>query len=79
MYFGNYRLGKTSLDQCVKSTVSERPLTVNMLKGPKYLYNLHGSTFTIFFITLGDIDKENVSLSVCKILGYFVNTLTAEY
>ena len=79
MYFGNYRLGKTSLDQCLKSTVSERPLTVSMLKGPKYLYNLHDSTFTIFFTTLWEIDLENVALSVCKILGHFVNTLTAEY
>ena len=50
-----------------------------MLKGPKYLYNLHDSTFTIFFTTLWEIDLENVALSVCKILGHFVNTLTAEY
>ena len=30
-------------------TVSEHPLTVNMLKGPKDLRNLHESTFIIFF------------------------------
>ena len=34
-FFGNYRLSKTWLDHSLKNTVSENPLTVNMLRGPK--------------------------------------------
>ena len=49
MYFRNYRLSKTWLDHFLKSTVSELPLQANMLKDPKQLLNLDGSTFLIFF------------------------------
>ena len=35
MYFRNYRLRKTFLDHSLKSDVSEHPVIVNMLKGPK--------------------------------------------
>ena len=35
MYFRNYRLQRTWLLKCLKSTVSENPWTVNMLKAPK--------------------------------------------
>ena len=40
---------KTWLDHFLKSVVSEYPLAVNMLKGPKDLWNLHESTFIICF------------------------------
>ena len=33
----------------LKNTVSENPLTLNMLKGTKILQNLHEGTFVIFF------------------------------
>ena len=49
MYFRNYRLSKTWLDQSLKSVVLENPPTVNMLKSPKHWRNLHDSTFIIFF------------------------------
>ena len=49
MYFRNYRLSKTWLDQSLKSAVLENPPTVNMLKGPRHWRNLHDSTFIIFF------------------------------
>ena len=49
MYFRNYRLYKTFLDHSLKSDVSEYPLIVNMLKRPKQYWNLHESTFIIFF------------------------------
>ena len=49
MYFQNYRLSKSWLDHCLKSTVLEDPSTVNMLKVSKHLRNLHGSTFIILF------------------------------
>ena len=39
----------TWLDNSLKSAVSEQPLTVNMLKDPKHLLNLHERTFIIFF------------------------------
>ena len=46
-----------------KNTVPEHPLTVNMLKDPKHLQNLDESTFTIFFITLTEVDLKNIFLS----------------
>ena len=49
MYFRNYRQSNTWLNHSLKSTVSERFSTVNMLKGTKHLWNLHESTFSIFF------------------------------
>ena len=49
MYFRSYRLSETWLDHFLKSTVSELPLRVNMLKDPKQLLNLDESTFVIFF------------------------------
>ena len=45
MYLQNYRLSKIWLDNSVKSAVSEHPSTVNMVKGPKHLRDLYGSTF----------------------------------
>ena len=49
MYFRSYRLSETWLDHFLKSTVSELPLRVNMLKDPKQLLNLDESPFIIFF------------------------------
>ena len=40
---------KTLVDRSVKSTVSEHPLAVDMLKGPKDLWTQHETTFIIFF------------------------------
>ena len=48
MYFWTYGHGKMWLDKCLKSPVSEDPLTSNMLNVPKHCLNLNGSTFTIF-------------------------------
>ena len=48
MYFPNYQLRKTWLDQCLKSPISEDPSTDNMVIGPKHCCNLNDSTFTIF-------------------------------
>ena len=36
MYFRTYELQKTWLDKCLKSLVSEDPLTSNMVNGPKH-------------------------------------------
>ena len=48
MYFGNYRLPNTWLDQCLKSPFSEDPLKSNMVNAPKRCSNLKDSPFTIF-------------------------------
>ena len=48
MYFRNYRLQKTWLDNGLKSPVSEDPSTNNMVHGPEQCWNLNDSTFAIF-------------------------------
>ena len=48
MYFRNYGLPKTWLDQCLKSTVSEDPTKSNMVNAPKHCSNLRDTSFTIF-------------------------------
>ena len=48
MYFRNYGLHKTWLDQCVKSPVSEDPSKCNMVNAAKQFSNLKDSPFTIF-------------------------------
>ena len=35
MYFRTYGLGKTWVDKCLKSPVSEEPSTIHMANGPK--------------------------------------------
>ena len=56
-------MSKTWLDHSLKNTVSEHPLTVNMLKLPKQLKNPHESTFITFFITLRKPALEYTTLS----------------
>ena len=46
--FRNYGLRKTWLHNCLKSPVSEDPLTSNMVNRPKHSWNLIVTTFTIF-------------------------------
>ena len=48
MYFWTYGLRKTLLDKCLKSPVSEDPLTSDKVNGPKHCAKLHDSAFTIF-------------------------------
>ena len=48
MCFRNYRQGKTWLDKCLKSSVSENTLTGNVVNSPKHFFNLSDSTFIIF-------------------------------
>ena len=53
--------------------------TVNMLKGPKHCWRLHGSTFVINFWSLWKsfCSKNSVSV-VSQILKLFVNLLTPD-
>ena len=48
MYFGNYGLPKTWLDQCLKSPVSEYASKSNMVNAPKHCSHLKDSPFTTF-------------------------------
>ena len=48
MYFGNYRLQKTWLRQCLKSPVSEYASKRNMLNAPKHCSHLKDRPFTTF-------------------------------
>ena len=48
MYFGNYGLRRTWLDQCLKSLVSEYPSKSNMVNAPKHCSHLKDSPFTTF-------------------------------
>ena len=63
MYFRNYTLWKNWLEYSLKSSVSEHALAVKMWKRPKYLPNLHESTFIMFFYILTKVDFEIVFLS----------------
>ena len=54
---------KTRLNKYRKSSVSENPLIVNMLKGPKHCLKLQDSTFIIFFHHFCETELENVSVS----------------
>ena len=49
MYFRNYGVQNTCLDKCLKGSVLEHPLRVNMLKGPKHCLSLHDSIFITSF------------------------------
>ena len=48
MYFQNYRLPKTWLDQRLKSSVLEDPFKNNMVNAPKHCSNMTNTSFTIF-------------------------------
>ena len=48
MYFGNFGLAKTWLDQCLKSHFSEDPSKSKMVNASNCFSNLKISTFTIF-------------------------------
>ena len=48
MYFRNYGLPKTWLDQCLKSPVSEDPRKSNMVNTLKTLFKFEEHLFTIF-------------------------------
>ena len=58
--------------------VSEHFWTVNMLKGPKHCWRLHGSTFVINFWSLWkSFCSRNSVTAASRILRLFVNLLTS--
>ena len=71
MYFRYYGLQKPWLDKSLKSLVSKDSSTSNSVNWPKHCSNLKDSTFTM-------LSYKNSLLVICKLLGLFVNTLTAK-
>ena len=63
MYFRNYGLPKTWLDQCLKSPVSEDPTKSNMVNAPKYCSNLKDTSLPYLSITGNSIVLQKVSVS----------------
>ena len=65
MYFRNYGLPKTWLDQCVKSPVSEDPTKSNMVNALKHCSNLKDTFLPYLLITGKSIVLQKVC--VCDI------------
>ena len=63
MYFRNYGLPKTWLDQCLKSPVSENPTKSNMVNAPKHCSNLKDRSLPYLLITGTSIVLQKVSVS----------------
>ena len=63
MYFRNYGLPKTWLDQCLKSPVSEDPSKSNMVNAPKHCSNLKDTSLPYLSITGQSIVLQKVSVS----------------
>ena len=63
MYFRNYGLPKTWLDQCLKSPVSEDPTKSNMVNVPKHCSNLKDTSLPYLLITTTSIVLQKVSVS----------------
>ena len=63
MYFRNYGLQKTWLDQCLKGPVSEDPTKSNMVNASKHCSNLKETSLPYLLITGKTIVFQNVSRS----------------
>ena len=63
MYFRNYGLPKTWLDQCLKSPVSENPTKSNMVNATKHCANLKDTSLPYLLITGRLIALQKVSVS----------------
>ena len=63
MYFRNYGLPKTWLDQSLKSPVSEDPTKSNMVNLPKHCSNLKDTLLRYLLITGKSIVFQKVSFS----------------
>ena len=63
MYFRNYGLPKTWLDQCLKSAVSGDLTKSNMVNAPKQCSNLKDTSLPYLLITGQSIVFEKVSVS----------------
>ena len=63
MYFRDYGLQKTWLDQYLKTPVSEDPTKSNMVNTPKHCSNLKDTSLPYSLITGKSIVLQKVSVS----------------
>ena len=77
MYFRNYGLPKTWLDQCLKSPVSEDPTKSNMVNAPKHCSNLKDTSLPYLLITGKSIVLQKLSVVISKMSKLFPNILCA--
>ena len=63
MYFRNYGLPKTWLDQSLKSPVSEDPTKSTMPNAPKHCSNLKDTSLPYLLITGKSIVLQKVSVT----------------
>ena len=63
MYFRNYGLPKTWLDQSLKSPFPEDPTKSNMANAPKHCSNLKDTSLPYLLITGKSIVLQKVSVS----------------
>ena len=63
MYFQNYGLQKTWLDQCLKSPVSEDPTKSHLVNAPKHFSNLKDTSLPYLLITGKSIVLQKLSVS----------------
>ena len=66
MFFPNYGLPKTWLDQCLKSPVSKDPTKSNIVNAPKHCSNLKDTSLPYLLITGKSIVLKKLSLSDVK-------------
>ena len=77
--FSTLQTVKSWLDHSLKTAVSKHPLSVNMLKGAKHLWNLNDGTFIRFFwLLFGKMTWKISPFLNFEILGVFLNALTAD-
>ena len=63
MYFRNYGLPNTWLDQSLKSPFSEDPTKSNMVNAPKHCSNLKDTSLLYLLITGKSVLLQKVSVS----------------
>ena len=66
MYFRNYGLPKTWLDQCLKSPVSEDSTKSNMVNANKHCTNLKDTSLPYLLITAKSILLQKGSIGDIK-------------
>ena len=79
MYFRNYGLQKTWLDNCVKKPLSECCSRTNMVNGPKhFLKSERRSLYHIYLSLRRQMRRKMSLLVISKILKLLLNTFTAD-
>ena len=79
MYFRNYGLQKTWLDNCVKKPLSECCSRTNMVNGPKrFLKSERRSPYHIYLSLRRQMRRKMSLLVISKILKLLLNTFTAD-